>query len=481
MRYFSRRRFGQGLGATGLASLSGRFARASSAQPDYYKFPEGFRWGCATASYQIEGGVHEDGRGRSIWDTFSHTPGKIVNGDTGDIADDDYHLYKQDIGLLKALGATTYRFSIAWPRVFPQGTGEPNARGLAFYDRVIDELLVKGIEPYCTLFHWDLPQAMQDRFGGWESRETSKAFANYAGYVAGKLSDRVHHFFTMNEFSSFIDDGYGTGASAPGLKLPPLQLNQAKHNAVLAHGMAVRAIRAAARPGTKVGLAENAQAAVPVIESEPHVTASAKAMRELNAPYLTVILEGKYPDSYLAAAGANAPKYPAEDLQIIGTPLDFLGINVYTPTYVRADDSPPGFAVVENPTSYPTMASKWLTIGPQALYWAPRHVAEIWKVKDIYITENGASSDDRIAPDGHIYDTDRVMYLRNYLIALQRAVSEGFPVHGYFLWSLMDNFEWASGYTKRFGIYYVDYETQKRIPKLSASFYRDVIARNAVV
>ncbi len=285
----------------------------------------------------------------------------------------------------------------------------------------------------------------------------------------------------MNEFSSFIDAGYGGGPFAPGLKLDPARLNQARHNAVLAHGLAVRAIRAHAKSGTKVGLAENYTAGVPVIESEPHVQASAKATRVLNAPYLTVIMEGKYMEEYLQAQGANAPKFTPEDLQIIGSPLDFLGINIYTPAYIRAADSTLGFMAVKNPSSFPHMFSKWLYVGPEALYWGPRHAAEIWNVKEIYITENGCSSADVLTPDGHVYDTDRIMYLRNYIGRLHRAVSEGFPVRGYFLWSLLDNFEWADAYNLRFGIYYVDYQTQKRYPKLSAYWYRELIQRNAVV
>jgi beta-glucosidase len=486
---FSRRSFGKKLSGAAVATagaLALPFGESASAQgtpnPQYYRFPDGFKWGCATASYQVEGGVHEGGRGPSIWDTFSHIPGKVYKNQTGDVADDDYHRYKEDIGLLKSLGATVYRFSVAWPRIFPQGTGQPNQAGIDFYSRVTDELLANGIEPFCTLFHWDLPQTLQDRFGGWESRDTAKAFADYAGYVASKLSDRIHHFFTMNEFSSFIDLGYRDGRFAPGLKLPADRLNQARHNAVLAHGLAVRAIRAQGKPDTKVGLAENLVIPIPVLEVEPHLKASIEATRFLNAPYLTVIMEGKYPELYLQQQGANAPKFTPEDFSIISSPLDFVGTNVYTPTYVRADESAPGgFVRIKNPSSYPHMASPWLDIGPEALYWAPRHVAQIWGVKEIYITENGCSSADVLTPDGHVYDTDRIMFLRNYLTKLNRATSEGFPVRGYFLWSLMDNFEWGDGYSLRFGIYYVEYETQKRYPKESAMWYREVIRHNALV
>ena len=483
---FSRRRFGKAaLGASALpalASLAPAGARAQgSPKEDFFAFPSGFRWGCATAAYQVEGGANEDGRGKSIWDTFSHTPGRVFENQNGDVADDDYHRYKEDIQLLKDLGCKIYRFSISWPRIFPEGTGKPNEKGIAFYERVVDAILAAGIDPFATLFHWDLPQALQDKFGGWQSRKTSEAFAEYAGYVASRLSDRVQHFFTTNEFSSFIDLGYRDGRFAPGLKLPPKELNQTRFNAVLAHGLAVQAIRAKARSGTKVGLAENFVAGTPVFNSETHIKASAQATRILNAHYLTVIMEGKYPEEYLRREGANAPKFTEADLKIIGSPIDLVGANIYNPTFIRADDSPLGFSVVANPESYPHMASPWLYIGPEGLYWAPRHLAEIWNVKDIYITENGCSSSDILTPDGQVYDTDRVMFLRNYLVQLHRAASEGYPVHGYFLWSLMDNFEWADGYSKRFGIYYVDFKTQKRHPKLSAHFYKEVIARNAVV
>jgi beta-glucosidase len=305
-------------------------ARTSASQ-EYYGFPDGFEWGCASSAYQIEGAVAEDGRKPSVWDTFAHTPGRIKNGDSGDIADDFYHLYKQDVQLLKELGAKAYRYSIAWPRVLPDGTGQVNEKGMAFYERLTDALLANGIEPFVTLFHWDLPQAIQDRNGGWESRETSKAFADYAALVARRLSDRVHHFFTINEFTCFTDEGYASGISGPGLKLPPDRVNRVRHNALLAHGLAVQAIRAAVRPGTKVGLAEDPTICVPVIETQPHIEAARKAMRQLNAPFLTAALEGRYMDSYLSAEGANAPRHTPEEMAIIGSPLDFVGLNVYVP------------------------------------------------------------------------------------------------------------------------------------------------------
>jgi len=482
---FSRRTFARLFGSAALAPAaltnlttpaSAQTAQSASATRS---FPQGFLWGSATASYQVEGAVNEDGRGPSIWDTFSRTPGKTNNGDTGDVADDHYHRYKEDIALMKDLGLKTYRFSVAWPRVYPQGTGTPNPKGLDFYNHMLDELLAAGIEPYCTLFHWDLPQALEDK-GGWQSRDTSEAFANYAGYVAQHLSDRVKHFMTMNEMSSFVDIGYRDGRHAPGLKLPPAGVNQVRHHAVLAHGLGVQAIRAHAKSGTKVGLAENSTACVPVIETPEHIAAAAKAYRESNAGYLTVVMEGKYTDAYLAHHGAAAPKFTAADMKAIGSPVDFVGLNVYTPSYVRADSSPAGFAMVHAPASYPHMMSKWLHVGPEAIYWSPRLAAQLWNLKEIYITENGASSEDVLTPEGHVFDSDRVMYLRNYLTQLHRAVSENVPVRGYFCWSLMDNYEWADGYAYRFGIHYVDFKTQKRTPKMSAHFYREVIARNGL-
>jgi beta-glucosidase len=481
----NRRRFlqttGLSLGALGLPELLPANAAAqpggSPAQPA--SFPKGFLWGSATASYQVEGAVKQGGRGPSVWDTFSHTPGKTLHGDTGDVADDFYHLYPHDIELMKSLGLMTFRFSIAWSRLFPSGKGQPNQPGIDFYNRLVDALLAAGIQPYCTMFHWDLPQALQD-IGGWENRDVAKSFADYAGFTAGFLSDRVKHFMTMNEIRSFVELGYSNGLHAPGLRLDARRLAQLNHHAVLAHGMAVQAIRAHAKPGTKVGIADNVQAATPVIETPEHIGAARKAMREQNASFMTVIQEGRYTDLYLKSLGANAPKFTAEEMAIIKSPMDFVGLNIYQPTYVRADESDKGYSVVNPPASYPHMFSPWLYVGPEALYWAPKLVADIWNVKEMYITENGASSTDQVAPDGHVYDTDRVMYLRNYLSQLHRAIAEGVPVKGYFVWSLLDNYEWADGYEKRFGITYVDFATQKRIPKLSFEFYKQVIRENRV-
>jgi beta-glucosidase len=478
---FSRRHFARIAGSLALG-ISARSAQADTSQvANPLSFPRGFLWGTATSAYQIEGAVKEDQRGPSIWDTYAHTSGTIQDGSHGDQANDHYHLYKDDVQLMKALGAKAYRFSIAWPRVFPEGTGAANPNGLDFYNRLLDELLANGIEPFATMYHWDLPQALQDRNGGWMSRDTSKAFADYAGSVAERLSDRVKNFFTINECSRLVHMGYGVGADAPGLKLPQQQLNQVRHNVALGHGLAVQAIRAHGRSGTRVGPAENLVICVPAIETPANVRAAEIATREVNAGYLTVMLEGKYTDAYLADAGNDAPKYTAEDLRIISSPIDFVGLNVYTPHhYVVATDNDRGFSLLPLPTSFPQMDAPWLKIAPEAMYWAPRHAAKIWGVKSIYISENGTSSIDQPAADGGFYDVDRIMYLRNHLMHLQRATSEGVPVDGYFLWSLMDNFEWTDGFEKRFGLYFVDFKTQRRTPKLSASFYREVIARNTV-
>jgi beta-glucosidase len=462
-----------------------RVKSSSSLEPDdpfpKPQFPDGFRWGTATSAYQIEGATSIDGRGPSIWDTFAKQPGKIRDGSNADIADDHYHLYKEDVALMKGLGVRAYRFSIAWPRLFPVGRGTPNPKGLAFYQRLIDELLDNGIEPYATFYHWDLPQALQDR-GGWQSRETAQAFADYAGYVARQLGDRVRHFFTLNEMRSFVELGYGDGVFAPGLSVPRAQLYQVRHHAVLAHGLGVQAVRANGRAGVKVGPAENIKIALPDVETLHNARAAQEATRELNAPYLTVILEGRYTDEYLKAAGADAPRFTEADLKTISTPVDFVGINVYGPgAFVRAHEKAPGYAEKDLPASYPHMKSSWLSFAPEALYWAPRQLQQLWNVKEIYITENGTSSSDEPNADGSIDDLDRVMFLRHYLTQLRRATSEGVPVCGYFVWSLLDNFEWADGFETRFGLHYVDYKTLKRTPKLSALFYQKLIERNALV
>ncbi|WP_051389974.1 GH1 family beta-glucosidase [Bradyrhizobium sp. Ec3.3] len=458
------------------------------------RFPEGFYWGVGTSSYQIEGAWNKDGKGMSIWDTFAHGPGNIKNDDNGDVANDHYHRYKEDVALMKSIGAKAYRFSIAWPRIFPEGTGQPNQKGLDFYIRLVDELLGAGIEPFATLYHWDLPQTLQDKYGGWRSKQTAKVFADYAGYMAAQLGDRVKHYFTINEFRSFVEAGYqvidvdvGGGkkvrlGGAPGLTISDSELKQVRHHAVLGHGLAVQAIRAHSPAGTKVGFAENISVAVPVIDAPAYVKAAEMVTRERNAGFMTVMLEGRYTEAYLAEAGGGTPKFTEEELKTIASPLDFVGINVYKPRwYVEPSDEPPGYREIPLNASHPKMQSSWHVLDPEVMYWAPRHMQKIWGARSIFITENGCGASDVVAKDGRVYDSDRVMFLRACLGQLQRATSEGVPVDGYFLWSAQDNFEWIDGFGKRFGLIYVDFDTLARIPKLSAQWFREASRQNAVV
>jgi len=450
----------------------------------YCPFPENFLWGAATAAYQVEGAAKEDGRGPSVWDTFSHLPGTTAMDHNGDRSTDHFHRYKEDVALMKDLGLKAYRFSISWPRIFPDGVGKMNPVGFDFYQRLIDELLAAGIEPWVTLFHWDLPQALEDRFGGWESKECSHAFADYATAVGGHLGDRVRGFFTTNEFLCFIDKGYGGGGGelfAPGKRHATRRvLNQARHHAIYGHGLAAQALRAVCGTSVPIGLAENINACVPVRETTEDIAAAREAMRETSV-FLTPIMEGAYHPRYLEDQGADAPIFTDEEMRVINSPLDFVGLNLYAPTYIRhAPELPRGWAHLPCDASYPRLHMPWLFLGPSILYWAPRLVAETWKPTAIYITENGCAHPDRPDSGNEIWDTARVMYLQQHLVAAHRAVAEGYPLQGYFLWSLMDNFEWAFGYTRRFGIHYVNYETMERTPKLSAKFYADVIRRNAV-
>src|SRR5262245_58109381 len=458
------------------------------------RFPKGFYWGVGTSSYQIEGAWKEDGKGLSIWDTYAHQPGNIRNNDTGDVANDHYHRYKEDVALMKDMGANAYRFSIAWPRIFAEGTGKANTNGLDFYSRLVDELKAAGIEPFATLYHWDLPQVLEDKNKGWQSRDTAKAFADYAGYMAEQLGDRVKHFFTINEFRSFVEGGYqgidvqvGGGKTihlggAPGLRLSNGELNQVRHHAVLGHGLAVQAMRARGRPDTKVGFAENMLTAVPVMETPECVKAAERATRALNADFTTVMLEGRYTDEYLKKTGKDAPKFTAEELKTIASPLDFVGINVYKPNvYVASSEDALGYREIPLNASHPKMQSTWHVFDPVALYWAPHHVQSLWGAKSIFITENGCGASDVVAADGKVYDSDRVMFLRAYLSQLQRATADDVPVHGYFLWSAQDNFEWMDGFGNRFGLIQVDFKTQKRTAKLSAEWFKEAARRNAVV
>ena len=484
----SRRQFTRAVGGLVAACAVPMAARARAAgtaaagtRSDAAKraFPKGFVWGTATAAYQVEGAVGADGRGESIWDVYAHTPGRIVDGGNADVADDSYHRYPEDIALMRALGVGAYRFSVAWPRIFPDGAGKPNPRGVDFYRRLVDALRAANIEPYCTLYHWDLPEALQ-RKGGWRNRDTAQAFADYAGYMAGQLDGRVRHFMTMNEISTFIGNGYGSTAMAPGLGLKGQALQQARHHALLGHGLAVQAIRAATGARTRVGSAEGIDAPMPAFDAPEHVAAARKAAVEENAGYLTTMHTGRYTDLYLETLGADAPRFTPGDMRIIGSRTDFQGLNIYTGNYYIAADNARGYEAVPFPQSYPRMQSSWIRFAPDALYWGPKLMAEELHIGDIYITENGTSSTAAPDAEGRVPDIDRVMFLRQYLSELQRGIADGAPVRGYFLWSLLDNFEWSRGYSERFGITYVDFATQRRTPKLSAQFYRGVIAGNAV-
>lgn len=444
-------------------------------------FPQGFQWGVATSAAQIEGAATVDGRGLSVWDCFAAKPGRIAGDGVPAIACDHYHRMEEDIGLMKDLGLRAYRFSLSWSRIQPDGEGMVNQKGLDFYSRLIDALLEAGIEPWVTLYHWDLPQALQDKYGGWLSRQTAQCFGEYATICARLMKGRVNNVFTINEFYSFIDQGYADPIYAPGLRVTDKERNQARHHALLGHGLALAALREHA-PEIHVGIAENPQLCQPAIETPDHIEAARKAFREANGHYLTAVMEGAYPDTYLEDAGADAPLFTEEEMQLIGAPIDVLGMNAYMPVYILADaDAPRGWSTVPYPAGYPRMDIGWLYMGPQSTYWPLRYAADLWNPKSMVVSECGACCADVMDKQGRIMDTDRVMFLRNYLHNLHRAVDEGLPVNGFFLWTLMDNFEWATGFTKRFGLYYTQYPSLRRIPKLSAEFYREVIARNTVV
>lgn len=444
-------------------------------------FPKDFLWGTATAAYQVEGAAAEDGRTPSVWDTFCRRPGAIALDHAGDVACDQYHRYQQDVALMKSLGIKAYRFSVSWPRVVPRGRGSVNEKGLDYYSRLVDELLAAGIEPWMTLFHWDLPQWAEDQYRGWESRQCAGDFADFAALLGRRLGDRVKGIFTINEFFCFIDKSYTASNEpfAPGKNVSRKILNQARHHAILGHGMAVQALRSTCR--AQIGLAENIPNIVPVIETPENIAAAREALRETAGMFLTPIMEGRYHPAYLEDQRDDAPAFSDADMNTISSPLDFIGLNSYAPTYVRHDPSARrGWSSIPCGDDYPKMHMPWLNIGPAILYWSPRLCFENWKPRAIYITENGCANPDRPGENNHIDDIGRVMYLQNHLMHLHRGVTEGIPVKGYFLWSLMDNFEWACGYTKRFGICYVNYRTQERIPKLSARFYAHVIRNNAL-
>lgn len=449
-------------------------------RPRSLSFPKNFVWGFAAAAPQIEGAAFTDGKGPSVWDTFAREPGRVLNGDTLDTACEHYTRYAADFKLMRSLGARHYRLSLAWPRVYPEGDGALNQKGLDFYHRLFDSMEKHELTPWVTMFHWDLPQALETRFGGWRDRRVADAFATYADTIVKAFGDRVKNWITLNEVLCFTQLGYGNGQKAPGLKLGAGVVNQTYHHALLCHGHGVRAVREHGGRGAKVGITDNSYCPIPVTETEADITAARKAFRQGNWRVLEPIYRGAYDPAYFKAAGADRPVVAKGDMALIAQPTDFLGLNIYTGEFVRAGKR----GAVEKlafPESYPKADAVWLKIAPQALYWGPRLAAEVYGVKKIYITENGCGYDDAPPVAGEVNDLHRRDLVRNYLGELRRAAMDGVPVAGYFLWSFMDNYEWEDGYQRRFGVVYCDFQTQKRTPKLSARWYSEVMARNALV
>ncbi|MCO8272635.1 GH1 family beta-glucosidase [Actinoplanes sp. TRM 88003] len=460
---------------------------STSAQPALaaITFPDDFIWGAATASYQIEGAAREDGRGPSIWDTFSRTPGRVYNGHTGDVACDHYHRYVDDVALMSDLGLASYRFSVAWPRIQPDGTGPVNVKGLDFYDRLTDELLGKGIDPVVTLYHWDLPQTLED-LGGWANRLTAEAFGEYAQIVHARLGDRVKTWTTLNEpwCSAYL--GYGSGVHAPG-KQDPAAVFAAVHHLLLGHGLAARALREAGAQSISITL--NPNVALPV---DPTSAADQEAVRIIdglsNRMFLDPLFKGQYPADMLEhMARFTDLSYIADgDLATIKAPIDVLGINFYQPAYVSAKPGAP--AALDQPGSEgiawrapdgPVTDMNWL-IEPSALTGLLKRINDDYPGIPLLITENGAAYPEGPSADGEVHDSRRVEYLDGHLRACHDALAAGVDLRGYFVWSLMDNFEWAEGYRKRFGVVHVDYATQQRTLKDSAKWYREVIRRNGI-
>ncbi len=436
------------------------------------RFPAGFVWGAASASYQVEGAVDEEGRGRSIWDTFSHTPGRVLNGDTGDVACDHYHRYPEDVALMAALGLDSYRFSVAWPRIQPDGRGPANQRGLDSYRRLLDALDEHGIKACLTVYHWDLPQALEDA-GGWMSRDTAYRFAEYAAIVGEALHDRVALWAPINEAFVHWSEGYGIGRSAPGHALL-LDAIPAAHHLLLGHGLAVGALRAAG-VHAPIGSVNNLTDVRPASDDPADIATAAAYDVLRNSLFTDPLLCGAYPPGILATYPDLAAAVKPGDEAIIAVRLDFLGVNYYAPEYVRAAANPLGFDFAEvdgferNGFGEP--------IDPEGLRRVLLNLQGRYggRLPPIYVTENGASFPDRLEEDGHVRDDLRIRYLDTHLRALRAAMDEGVDVRGYFVWSLTDNFEWAYGYSQRFGLVYVDFATQRRIPKASFAWYRDLI------
>jgi beta-glucosidase len=431
-------------------------------------FPSDFLWGAAVAAYQVEGAVTEDGRGESIWDRFSTRPGAIRNGDTGIVACDSYHRYREDIRLLRELGVDAFRFSIAWPRIVPRGRGRVNEAGLDFYDRYVDELLAAGIAPVVTLYHWDLPQALEDE-GGWTGRETAYAFADFADVVVRRLGDRVGRWITVNEPWVIGWLGYGTGEHAPGRRDKAAAL-AAGHHALLAHGLATDVLRAGA-PHARVGITIDLVQFDPLSDTDADREAVRRIDGSRNRWFLDAVLRGGYPEDVLEDFAPLAPPVRDADPVEIAKPIDFLGVNYYTRNVVRggSDGAP---LIVDNEAERTGMG--W-EVYPEGLTRLLVRLHDEYDVPPILVTENGAAYPDTRTSAG-VHDPERASYVERHLAAIEAATDRGVPVHGYFIWSLLDNFEWAFGYTQRFGLVYVDFETLERVPKTSFASYRSAIA-----
>lgn len=444
-------------------------------------FPEDFLWGAATSSYQIEGAYNVDGKGESIWDRFSHTSGKIHNNENGDIACDHYHRFQEDVALMKEIGLKSYRFSISWPRILPEGKGKVNQKGLDFYKRLVEELLQNDIQPAVTLYHWDLPQALQDE-GGWVNRDTANYFTEYAGIVFQALGDRVPLWITHNEpwVVSFL--GYAFGEHAPGIK-DYAQALQAAHHLLVSHGMTVDCYRGLNLDG-KIGITLNLTKAYPVTDSKKDREAAARMEAFINGWFLDPIFKAEYPQilSTIYEKEFGKSDIKEGDMEIINREIDFLGINYYTRSLVRhnAEDHLLECKTIKNEeTEYTEM--DW-EVYPEGLYDLLVHLNKNYTQKPLYITENGAAYPDKLGEDGRVHDINRINYLREHFKSVHKAIEEGVPLKGYYVWSLMDNFEWAYGYSKRFGIIFVDYEDQqKRVLKDSARWYSQVIRNNGVL
>lgn len=446
-------------------------------------FSENFVWGAATSAYQIEGAASEDGKGCHIWDVYAKEPGHVYEGHNGDIACDHYHRFREDVAMMKEMGLKGYRFSIDWSRVLPEGTGQVNEAGIAFYSDLVDALLENEIEPYMTLFHWELPYALYKR-GGWMNPEIVEWFGAYARLIAERLSDRVSHFFTLNEPQCFVGLGFLTGEHAPGVKAPVEDTFAMAHNVLKAHGRAVQMLREYGKQPLTIGYAPTASSVYPETESESDIEAARELLFSLPgdernwtwnvAWWSDPVLLGRYPEEGLVRFEKYLPPVTDADMKLISEPIDVYGQNIYNGRCVRmgADGRP---ETVKRAPGFPRTAMDW-PVTPECLYWGPRFLYERYK-KPIYITENGLSCADVVSLDGKVHDPVRIDFLARYLKELKRAAGE-IDLRGYFQWSLMDNFEWARGYAERFGLVFVDYQTQKRIWKDSAFWYRDVIRTN---